>query len=444
MAAPRRSSSVEFFHVASEALGDPDEAIVRVTRRPVVWASLYGSWIAVLGCFVAGGYPVARTIALAGVIAAVVPLVVLAATRPGGSAAPAIAVALPWAAGAQAVLMAAITGGLHSPFELVVLLTFSSMYARWASSRLGYLVLAVFGGSILCMAVVPRSWTGPALLDPWFTVAAVVAAMGAALAQAQYVAALRRTAATAIQETLRARDELAEHALARARELELVGSKLSHELKNPLTAIKTLVQVAHRTTRDPVVEKQLDVVEREIERMSVVLHGHLGFSRPLDRMEPQDVELVDLAESVLALFDGRARSAGVSLKRKGSARAMVDPKQLRGALLNLVANALEACSRGGRVEVALAEDDETVRVEVSDDGRGMSPEVVQRVGTPFFTTRERGTGLGVVLARAAFEQHGGTLEYRSVQGKGTTVIGTLPRAPARPPDADAAANDGVR
>jgi two-component system sensor histidine kinase HydH len=66
---------------------------------------------------------------------------------------------------------------------------------------------------------------------------------------------------------------------------------------------------------------------------------------------------------------------------------------------------------------------------VIDNGSGMAPDVVQRVGTPFFTTRERGTGLGVVLARAAFEQHGGTLEYLSAPGQGTTVLATLPRAP---------------
>jgi signal transduction histidine kinase len=164
--------------------------------------------------------------------------------------------------------------------------------------------------------------------------------------------------------------------------------------------------------------------------MSVILQGHLGFSRPLDRLEPVEVELADVAESVLALLEARAKAAAVSLERKGRARATVDPKQLRGALLNLVANAIEACSRGGRVKIALAEEHGNVRVGVEDDGRGMPPEVVQRVGTPFFTTRERGTGLGVVLARAAFEQHGGTLEYRSAPGKGTTVLGTLPRAPA--------------
>src|SRR5207245_7542273 len=65
-------------------------------------------------------------------------------------------------------------------------------------------------------------------------------------------------------------------------------------------------------------------------------------------------------------------------------------------------------------------------VEGRRSGRGMPPEGLERVGTPFFTTREQGTGLGVAMARAAFRQHGGSLEYRSEEGRGTTVVGVLP------------------
>jgi signal transduction histidine kinase len=326
--------------------------------------------------------------------------------------------------------MATISGGLRSPYALALFLTFSSMYARYGWSRAGQLVLALFCGGVLGMALAPRSWTGPVLADPWFTVAASIAVIGSLAVQAQFVGELRKTAAHAVGETLRARDELADHALARARELELVGSKLSHELKNPLTAIKTLVQVAQRSISDPVVEKQLDIVERELERMSFILRSHLGFSRPIERLEPVEVELADVADSVLALLERRAKAAAVSLARKGNARATVDPKRLQGALLNLVANAIDACARGCRVEIAVTEDGDNIHVAVIDNGRGMAAEVMQHVGTPFFTTREHGTGLGVVLARATFEQHGGTLEYRSAPGQGTTVLGILPRAPA--------------
>ena len=430
MREPVGSSTESFLHSVSASLGDPDDALLKVTRRPTIWATVYGVWLIVLGCFVAGGYPRIRTLAAAGVLAGFVAAAFVLTRKSGRADVRRFVLAIPWVIAIQELLMAAVTGGLHSPFALVLFLTFSSMYSRHSGSRAGGLVLGLFCGGVLCLALAPRSWTGPMLPDPWFVVAASIAAIGSLSVNAQFVRALRQRAAVAVDETLRARDELADHALARARELELVGSTLSHELKNPLTAIKTLVQVAHRSSGDPVVAKQLDVVERELERMFFMLHGHLGFSRPVERLEPVEVELAEVADSILALLEGRAKAAAVTLARKGNARVTVDPKRLQGALLNLVANAIDACARGGRVEIAVADDGGNVCVAVVDDGRGMAPEVAQRVGTPFFTTRERGTGLGVVLARAAFEQHGGKLEYRSAPGQGTTVLGTLPRAPA--------------
>jgi len=78
------------------------------------------------------------------------------------------------------------------------------------------------------------------------------------------------------------------------------------------------------------------------------------------------------------------------------------------------------------VEVRIVQRDGLAQVEVRDSGRGMPPEVLERLGTPFFTTREQGTGLGVAMARAAFTQHGGSLDYQSEEGRGTTVVGTLP------------------
>lgn len=426
-------------------LGDPDETILQLARRGSIWLSAYGMWVCVLGCFVAGGYPRGRTLAFAAALATMLPLTLaLSRFAVGGAFVPLTialrnewsdderckrAGALLWTSAAQTLFVAAITGGLHSPLALVLFMSFSSLYSRHGWSRAGRLAIALFGVAVLWMALAPRSWGGPILPDPWFTVTTCIASMGTIAIHCQFVGALRHSATAAIQQALRARDELADQALSRARELELVGSRLSHELKNPLAAIKALVQLTHRSVGDALVARQLGVVEREVERMSVIVQTHLGFARPLDKLEPVALEVSELADSVLALLEGRANAAGVSLRRTGSARAMADPRRLRGALVNLVANAIEACPRGGRVEIAIADEGGSVRVAVIDTGGGMRPEVVARVGTPFFTTRERGTGLGVVLARAAFEQHGGTLEYRSAPAQGTTATGTLPRPP---------------
>jgi signal transduction histidine kinase len=91
-----------------------------------------------------------------------------------------------------------------------------------------------------------------------------------------------------------------------------------------------------------------------------------------------------------------------------------------------VANAVEATPRGGFVEIEIGRRKNAVEVAVRDSGVGMPPDVLEKVGMPFFTTREQGTGLGVALARATFVQLGGALQYTSAVGRGTTALGILP------------------
>jgi signal transduction histidine kinase len=103
-----------------------------------------------------------------------------------------------------------------------------------------------------------------------------------------------------------------------------------------------------------------------------------------------------------------------------------DPRRIKEALLNLVANALEATPRRGSIEVRVFGDGDDAVIAVQDTGAGIAPDVLARLGTPFFTTRQGGTGLGVVLARAAIRQHGGDLRFESEVGRGTVATVRLP------------------
>ena len=105
---------------------------------------------------------------------------------------------------------------------------------------------------------------------------------------------------------------------------------------------------------------------------------------------------------------------------------VADPRRLKEALLNLAANALEATPAGGTLGLRWGEDAGGAWLTLQDSGRGMSAQVLARVGTPFFTTREKGTGLGVVLARSVLAQHGGSLTFESEEGRGTRVTLRLP------------------
>jgi signal transduction histidine kinase len=136
-------------------------------------------------------------------------------------------------------------------------------------------------------------------------------------------------------------------------------------------------------------------------------------------------------DEIVTVLEGRAETSGVRLSRRGrGGRVLVDPRRIKEALLNLTANAIEATPRGGSVELRHDVVDQVARLVISDTGPGMSADVAARVGTPFFTTRAGGTGLGVVIARNVIVQHGGTLDFSPRPGGGTNATIVLP--PHRP------------
>lgn len=211
--------------------------------------------------------------------------------------------------------------------------------------------------------------------------------------------------------------------------------KVAHELKNPLTGMKALVQLGLRNPTESSSHVRLAILEKELARMQEILTRFVSVARPLDEMSLARVELGPLVSETLLLLSAQATDARVRLLARGDATVEADPRRLREALLNLVANALEATSPGGEVVVEIHASGGPAEIAVHDTGRGMPPETLQRLGTPFFTTRQNGTGLGVVLARSVFALHGGSLVYRSEPGKGTTVTATLPTRSSPAPSA---------
>jgi two-component system sensor histidine kinase HydH len=207
-------------------------------------------------------------------------------------------------------------------------------------------------------------------------------------------------------------------------------ASLAHELKNPLTAVKALVQLVLTNEIDDRTRERLRVVLTEVVRMEGILRAQLTPTRASD---PGAIDLGALADDVLAVVEGRAGTAGVSLVRHPTTATVDgDAAQLKAALLNLVGNAIEATPAGGRVDVGVDEQDGEIHLDIRDTGHGIAPDDIERLGTPFFTRRADGHGLGVRLARSVVTQHGGTLEYRSEVGAGTLARITLPSRPAAP------------
>jgi signal transduction histidine kinase len=346
-----------------------------------------------------------------------------------------------WAAISKAVFLVpigvavAVTGGIASPLFVTLIAPYVAVAAVAGDRIQTYLLLGATGVGVAVLAALPGPWTGPELPGSIHALLFVVSVLGVGALLAPVHARTRQWHA----DLARAREEVASEALARARSLEQIGSKLAHELKNPLTGIKALIQLGLRNPAEAPSHGRLEVVEREVDRMQEILQNHLSFTRPLQAVNPRRVQLGPLVSDALGALAARADTAGVRLYAQGDASIEADPRRLREALLNLVANAIEATLPGGFVEVEVRPTVDEAEIVIRDTGRGMPAETLRRIGTPFFTTRDEGTGLGVVLARSVIAQHGGSLRYDSEPGRGTRVRVALPRAPRGGGDAARAA-----
>jgi len=228
------------------------------------------------------------------------------------------------------------------------------------------------------------------------------------------------------------REELCTEGEDRTRALEGVAARLAHEVKNPLAAIKGLSAHMAANAPDPKMAERLSIVAAEADRLRDIVDGFLSFSRGLDELRVQKTRPFELARELSLLLETRAADASLSLEVTGSSEVELnaDVRKVRQVLLNLVLNAMQASPPGETVTVHVADHCDAegfLRIEVKDHGPGMTPEVLERIRRPYFTTREGGTGLGVAVARGLVEQHGGRLSYDSAPGKGTTVGIDLPR-----------------
>ena len=322
---------------------------------------------------------------------------------------------------------AALTGGIYSPFipstvlpSIVSLLFFGPQaVSRWVA--LGNALL------IVAMVSLPQSIVGPPIGTPHYTIGILISLTWFLFMLHLLVGKLSIVASRASESVAYLREEQFDTACAQMRRLQGVGAKVAHELKNPLASIKGLCQLVARTPESERTQERLAVVSSEISRMETILNEYLTFSRPLEDIKPETVDLRALAHDVVEILDGRAVQAGITLALEGNAPPVQgDPRRLKEALLNLASNALEATPNGGTVTFRVRSGPQGVMLDVIDTGRGIKPEDLERLGTSFFTTRPNGTGLGVVLAQGVITQHGGSLAYVSTPGKGTTATISLP------------------
>ena len=238
-----------------------------------------------------------------------------------------------------------------------------------------------------------------------------------------------------LEERERLRDRLAA--------LGEMAAAIAHEVKNPLAGIEVMAGILKRQLTDsPDAQATLADIIKEAKMANVIVQEVLAFVRPI-RLQVEDVSVPDVIRDAITMAESHPLRGKVDLRvdiPEALRPIQGDPHQLRQIFTNLVTNAFEAMNGSGRVHISAASietDEETataadqatgpmIAITISDDGPGIPPEVVDRIFSPFFTTKPQGSGLGLAIVRKIVDAHDGRIDVGERQGGGTIFRVTLP------------------
>ncbi len=258
------------------------------------------------------------------------------------------------------------------------------------------------------------------------------------------LAVLAQTATNAVDRLMLYEDLHRSHLLMkrtdRLKSLETIAGGFAHEIRNPLTSIKTFIQLAPERKDDPDFIRDFSrIVLDDVYRIERLIDEILDYAR---YMEPKltEEDINDIVSSCLYFIDVKADSKGIKIEKELASnlpRVMLDRQQVKQVFLNLFLNALDAMGKEGgflRVRTKLLNKPGGrvwVQVETEDTGEGIPEANLEHIFDPFFTTKHEsgeheGTGLGLTIVHQIVQEHRGEIEVRSVPGKGTTFLVNLP------------------
>ena len=208
------------------------------------------------------------------------------------------------------------------------------------------------------------------------------------------------------------------------------AAQVAHEVKNPLAGL-LLYSLHLKRKSDNFTEGQTYLVNKIIETINHLnsrVEQILGFARPVN-LDLRAGNLQDIVKDLLGLLQPQLTAKKIAVRLSmDAAYAVVDESSIRGALMNLILNAIEAMPEGGVLSIASELTDRALRLEITDTGPGIGAEDEQKIFEPFYSTKAEGLGLGMPYAKKIIEQHGGTISLNSRPGEGTTIRITLPAA----------------
>ncbi|MBB5173329.1 PAS domain S-box protein [Texcoconibacillus texcoconensis] len=222
-----------------------------------------------------------------------------------------------------------------------------------------------------------------------------------------------------------------EEMLHQSDKLSAVGqlaAGIAHEIRNPLTSLKGFLQLIESQSKGN--KEYFDIMKAEFARIEQILTELLILSKP-QSMIKETKSLSKLLEEIIALLETQAIMKNIEIQKmfeREDIDIICTEYQIKQVFVNFIKNAIEAMDEGGIITVELMVEGSYAVVRVRDEGNGIPAKVLERLGEPFFTTKENGTGLGLMVSYKIIEEHNGAIDVNSSEGMGTTFIVRLPLA----------------
>jgi signal transduction histidine kinase len=235
--------------------------------------------------------------------------------------------------------------------------------------------------------------------------------------------------------------------LSRAEKFSFLGNlaaRLAHEIKNPMTAIGTFIQLLPAKYEDEEFRRDFHkIAMEETERVNNLITELLDLVKPRESQFKFD-DLNGLIDKMILLVSPQTNAKKIDVIRQFDSeigQVWIDPEKMKQVFLNLLSNAVEFTPEGGKIEISTEYHTEkgkpeSIRITIKDSGVGISPFNMDRIFDPYFTTKHRsnmhdGTGLGLFIADQNMQDHGGVIDVKSKVNEGTTFILTLPAEPSQ-------------
>ncbi|MBH0346308.1 MULTISPECIES: PAS domain-containing sensor histidine kinase [Bacillus] len=211
-----------------------------------------------------------------------------------------------------------------------------------------------------------------------------------------------------------------------------LAAGVAHEVRNPLTVIKGFIQLFQINKEDQ--EKYFDLMLSEIERIEAILQEFLSIAKT-DEISTEKKNIYQIFKNVVSLMNTKAIMTNIQVELYADSKEIIiecSENQLKQVFINILQNSIEAMPDGGRISIHIKEiGKDGIIISVIDKGIGIPEERIKRLGEPFYSTKEKGTGIGLMLSYKIIESHQGKISIMSEVGVGTTVTIYLPKVQSK-------------